>query len=87
MTPRERGAPLTREEVEALEPGTTIVVIWSGGNGPHEYVVSERNGTLYAGDPRNGNAISGVGAFVGQERYHTRVWMTPNPRRIQRQRT
>ena len=30
---------LTMEEVVELEPGTRIVVTWSGGNGPHEYKV------------------------------------------------
>lgn len=33
------GDPLTVEEIKALEPGTRIVVTWSGGNGPHEGVV------------------------------------------------
>ncbi len=30
---------LTQAEVDALPDGTRIVVTWSGGNGPHEYVL------------------------------------------------
>lgn len=31
------GTPLTVEQIKALEPGTGIVVTWSGGNGPWGY--------------------------------------------------
>lgn len=66
--------PLTADEVAALRPGQAIEVIWSGGNGPHHYIVREKAGTLYAGNPRNDNPLTGPGTFIGQERYHTRVW-------------
>lgn len=35
---------LTQEQVDALEVGARVEVVWSGGNGPHEYVISEHWG-------------------------------------------
>jgi len=32
---------LTQEQVDALPHGTDIVVTWSGGNGPAEYMVGK----------------------------------------------
>lgn len=48
-TAQHLGDPLTVEEIKALEPGTRIVVTWSGGNGPHEGVVvhDEYEGVSY----------------------------------------
>lgn len=77
------GPPLTAEQVAALPLGTRIVVIWTGGNGPWTYTVADDRGTLVAAsddelargrlDPVK--AITGPEAFVGQERFHTRVWL------------
>lgn len=39
---------LTQAEVDALPDGTRILVTWSGGNGPHEYVVRVIDGRRYA---------------------------------------
>lgn len=40
MTAREKPAPLTQAEVDALPDGAEIIVTWSGGNGPHRYTVT-----------------------------------------------
>lgn len=69
---------LTEDEVRALPEGTPITVLWSGGNGPHPYVLTFDRGEPHAtreGDEDNPrmryyNPLT----FVGQERYHTRVW-------------
>jgi len=43
------GDPLTANEVAQLPDGTPIVVKWSGGNGPHEYVIAvDRFGRRFA---------------------------------------
>lgn len=39
---------LTQEEVDALPDGTKVLITWSGGNGPHEYEVVQKNGLAYA---------------------------------------
>ena len=37
---------VTREEALALQDGTLVRVVWSGGNGPHDYVIDvDRFGT------------------------------------------
>lgn len=76
----EFGEPLTADEVALLPEGTRVVVIWSGGNGPHEGVIAADEG-----DPeryyvprhlvddermRYYNPLT----FVGGQRFHTRVW-------------
>jgi molybdopterin biosynthesis enzyme MoaB len=72
--------PLTAEEVEALPEGTPVVIIWSGGNGPHRYRITvDDYGRRYADAYGEGigeqfrwyNPLR----FVGQERFHTRVWL------------
>ena len=81
--PNELGEPLTMEEVSALEHDTQVIIIWSGGNGPHTYWIDRRNkGAVYAlseiekeqGKRATGNPIS----FVGNQRFHTRIWLA-NP--------
>lgn len=71
--------PLTAEEVATLDAGTPILVIWSGGNGPHRYRVHvDRWGRRYAAplDGRPSMLTYNPLEFVGRERYHTRVWLT-----------
>lgn len=73
--------PLTREQVEALDDGTPIIVIWSGGNGPHPYTLRHYGGYIVAKSEHEpadyfdltGKCL-GPDAFVGQQRFHTRVW-------------
>ena len=72
------GTPLTEDEVAQLPDGTPVVVIWTGGNGPHPYVIhacSRDPETRYVWDGkteqlRHYNPLR----FVGTERYNTRVW-------------
>jgi hypothetical protein len=40
--------PLTDEEIERLQSGDRVVIIWAGGNGPHEYDVVRRGNVLLA---------------------------------------
>lgn len=49
----DKPALLTEDEVDALPAGTAVVVIWSGGNGPHTYYVHKnRYGqTLFGSHP------------------------------------
>lgn len=71
---------LTPEEVVALTEGTRIIVLWSGGNGPHEYrLIQGAFGMQYACPPahvdkphlRERNPLE----FIGSERWHTKVWL------------
>jgi len=67
---------LTQEELDALPPGTLITVVWSGGNGPFEYVVAKKWGRTYAAFIRRGvlHLVAELD-FVGPERPHTMVWL------------
>lgn len=38
------GKLLTQKEINDLQEGTSVVVIWSGGNGPHIYQTIKRDG-------------------------------------------
>ena len=51
-------------------------MIWSGGNGPHRYVITvDERGKRYAWTERWENTrFYNHLRFVGQERFHTRVW-------------
>lgn len=64
---------LSQDEVDQLPEGTAIIVTWSGGNGPHRYVVTILGRQRYAGDLRNDNPLR----FVGRELYHTHVSLAP----------
>ncbi len=76
--------PLTAEEVAALPDGKHVVVIWSGGNGPHHYIKTSIDGRPVAAsvDDIQYGIVDEVGkslsawpnGFVGQEEFHTRVW-------------
>jgi hypothetical protein len=71
--------PLSREQVEVLPVGTPITVIWSGGNGPHRYLIHVGlDGQRYAAplDLHRTMLEYNPLTFVGRERYHTRVWLT-----------
>jgi hypothetical protein len=80
----EFGEPLTADDVAMLPEGARVLVIWSGGNGPHEYLIA---GDQYSTDRyaesvrpdwdeatrarmRYYNPLT----FVGGQRFHTRVW-------------
>lgn len=65
------GPNLTYDEVRALTEGTVVEVVWSGGNGPHRYVVVfDDRGEPYLAmpdDDPNGRMryYNPVGDFVG----------------------
>lgn len=61
---------LTQAEVDKLPDDTKILVIWSGGNGPHEYTTWRYNDTTYAKRER---FVVGPLLLVGKEEYHDRV--------------
>lgn len=77
------GEPLTIGELGALPEGTPLVVIWSGGNGPHRYVLvwewrmphAARPDDLENSRMRTYNPLSRIGAMW----YHTRVWRCAEP--------
>ena len=70
--------PLPADDVECLPEGARVRVIWSGGNGPHDYVIAvDERGQRYAAmndDPDDRLRWYNPLTFVGVERYHTRVW-------------
>lgn len=66
---------LTQEQVDALPEGTTVELIWSGGNGPHTECVEKRNGkTVVCGRFQDGTErYCHYVDFVGNERFNTQV--------------
>lgn len=58
---------LTQEEVDALPEGAEVIITWSGGNGPHKYIIGKYCGesytTFFASDEKRhlGNRIDFVG--------------------------
>ena len=47
-----RSPRMSSAEIRALDlrAGERVRIIWSGGNGPYEYTLTERGGTLFAQD-------------------------------------
>jgi hypothetical protein len=72
------GEPLTQDQVNELPDGTEVVVIWSGGNGPHNYfarhLVVQDTHEMYVVSKWS-HAVVGFLTYVGNEPYHTRVWL------------
>ena len=74
------GPPLTHGEIATLPDETPVVVIWSGGNGPHRYVARWLGACLLAWSEwelqhhRLPPADRDLLSFSGQQSYHTRVW-------------
>lgn len=72
-------AHLSQAEADELPEGARVTVTWSGGNGPHGYVIAvDRYGRRYVWDGttealRYYNPLR----FVGRERFHTRVTLNP----------
>ena len=75
--------PLTQDEVNNLDDGTKVIVLWSGGNGPHEYeIITPVSGgrkwdikcvkNTVTGLP---NIKGGLLDFVGLEKPFTMVWL------------
>jgi hypothetical protein len=57
--------PLTQEQCDRLPAGTRVLVIWTGGNGPCEYVTgTPRNGHSYVpGCSNDDGELTFVGAL------------------------
>jgi hypothetical protein len=82
--PAPAGDPLPAEQVIELAEGTPVTIIWSGGNGPHDYVITVNKwGVRHAAQPGETNermrfynplTTSGLGP-VGTSNGHTRVWL------------
>jgi hypothetical protein len=72
---------LTQQEVDALPSGTRVSIKWAGGNGPHEYELTNVNGQAFTTVPRiiGSHVPPRAGAahhrvdFVGSERCQTQV--------------
>ncbi|KKW13330.1 MAG: hypothetical protein UY48_C0002G0021 [Candidatus Gottesmanbacteria bacterium GW2011_GWB1_49_7] len=62
---------LTMDELQRLPEGTTIMVVWSGGNGPYRYTLTFTPLGACAQAPN----ICYLLAFVGKAHCHTRVWL------------
>jgi len=76
------GSPLTKAEVAALPEGTPITVIWSGGNGPHDYVIAVNDrGQRHAAaeDASERMRFYNPLTFTGLQRYNNRVWTRDIP--------
>lgn len=73
-----KATSLTADEVAALPEGVAITVLWSGGNGPHQYRIAvDRFGQRYAATRDENLRFYNPLQFVGQQKWHTRVWLTP----------
>ncbi len=69
-------APLTLEAVRALPDGVRILVLWSGGNGPHEYIWC--NGRVFVPGHQSScslGGIPGVESLVGSHQWQDKVWL------------
>ena len=70
--------PLSAAEVEELPEGTPVTVTWSGGNGPHAYVITVReDGGRYAWSPDRPERLRWYNplSYVGKRSFETRVWL------------
>lgn len=69
---------LTQTECDNLSIGSHVRVLWSGGNGPHDYVVVAQHPAAVVSerDYENGciDMISEL-VFVGEDSPFTVVWM------------
>ncbi len=62
---------LNQDDVNKLCVGDLVRVVWSGGNGPHDYTIIENRG----GFVRVNTGAQDVLDFVGMESPFTRVWL------------
>lgn len=76
LTDLEQGGLLTQQEVDGLLDGTVVMVKWSGGNGPHRYVVRRFGCRAYACLAEDADVCSDFILYpVGRERCHCRVFL------------
>ena len=73
--PAPEGDPLTDWQVAELREGTPVTVIWSGGNGPHDYEITvDGRGQRYVCAPGEDNERM---RYYNPIRFDplTRVWL------------
>ena len=71
---------LTQTEVNNLKAGVKVIITWSSGNGPHEYIIHKREGqnaSFVSEHNPNAGWYDGKIDFVGKESYHTKVNIAP----------
>ncbi|HEY8692166.1 MAG TPA: hypothetical protein VIR57_05430 [Chloroflexota bacterium] len=70
------GLPLGTNQVSGLPEGSKVIAMWSGSNGPHEYVVHREGGRIYARSPSD--VTDGVFDREKVLTFVSRVWL-PKP--------
>ncbi len=77
--------PLNQSEVDSLPIGSKVSIVWSGGNGPHEYTIKGKLGKLSVVNDQKDNPNSGWWKgeieFVGPERPYTVVHLIFLPKK------
>lgn len=63
---------LTQSEVDALDEGTKVLIVWGGGNGPHEYTIHKP----WEGHSWAKEANSPI-TSCGSKSPSTLVWLVP----------
>ncbi len=75
LTQSETDQLLTQEQVDVLPPGKVVAVKWSGGNGPHLYVIwHNKSGMTIAGQNTPGSGPHGSIVRAGENRFNDRVF-------------
>jgi len=66
---------LSQEQVDLLPDGSLVIITWSGGNGPHEYVTKKYCDSVYVLSCVTGEINFGAGPvdFVGDKKPFTLV--------------
>lgn len=62
---------LTQKQVDDLPEGTEVMILWSGGNGPHKHIIGKYSGksyTTFIGSDNNRH-IGELINFVGDKIY------------------
>ncbi len=67
---------LSQSQVDSLPDGTKVMIVWSGGNGPHKYEVCSHRGGKYTKTER-GKPAERI-SFVGKNKPFTLVWVINN---------
>jgi hypothetical protein len=65
--------PLGTNQVAALPEGSKVIAMWSGSDGPHEYIVHRESGRIYARS--QSDVTEGVLDRDKVLSFTTRVWL------------
>jgi hemolysin-activating ACP:hemolysin acyltransferase len=76
LTDMEQARLLTQSEVDLMPTGRIVMVKWSGGNGPHPYLIIHHRDAAYVAGFRSGNEMFIADKLdpVGHTRAHHRVF-------------